>query len=121
MLRYIEESGLVEPQRSAAGYRLYGPGELQRLRTLRQLVTDFGIELSDVGFALRLGEEAELREAVEAWLSAEVVRPEVPAGEWLRFEQSKHMQLLNQTRQNPRRETAPAAGTRAARRRKEIA
>ncbi|MHB8492751.1 MAG: MerR family transcriptional regulator, partial [Solirubrobacteraceae bacterium] len=35
MLRYIERMGLVEPARTAAGYRLYGAAELQRLRTLR--------------------------------------------------------------------------------------
>ena len=38
MLRYIERMGLVEPPRSTGGYRLYGPGELQRLRTLRELL-----------------------------------------------------------------------------------
>ena len=32
MLRYVEQSGLVEPDRSAAGYRLFGPEQLQRLR-----------------------------------------------------------------------------------------
>ena len=31
MLRYVERVGLVEPERSASGYRLYGPAELQRL------------------------------------------------------------------------------------------
>ena len=35
MLRYIESSGLIEARRSPSGYRLYGPEELQRLRTLR--------------------------------------------------------------------------------------
>ena len=38
MLRYIERAGLVEPARSDAGYRLYGPAELQKLRTLRELL-----------------------------------------------------------------------------------
>ncbi len=33
MLRYVERIGLVGATRSAAGYRLYGPAELQRLRT----------------------------------------------------------------------------------------
>ena len=32
MLRYIERAGLLEPARSEAGYRLYGPAELQRDR-----------------------------------------------------------------------------------------
>ena len=32
MLRYVERVGLVEPRRSAAGYRLYGPAGLLRSR-----------------------------------------------------------------------------------------
>ncbi len=60
MLRYIEHAGLIEPQRSEAGYRLYGPAELQRLRTLRELVTRFDIGLGDVGFAQRLRRDDEL-------------------------------------------------------------
>ena len=51
MLRYIERSGLVAPPRSESGYRLYGPGELQRLRTLRELLDRFDIGLGEVGFA----------------------------------------------------------------------
>ncbi|MGA2805990.1 MAG: MerR family transcriptional regulator [Acidimicrobiales bacterium] len=95
MLRYIEEAGLVAPRRSPSGYRLYGPAELQRLRTLRELLGAFGIELSDVGFALRLRDDARLREGLEAWFSSEAVRPaEVDPGEWLAFEQQKHTQLL---------------------------
>src|SRR3954466_14381735 len=54
MLRYVERVGLVEPARSAAGYRLYGPAELQRLRTLRELLDEHDIGLSDLTFALRL-------------------------------------------------------------------
>ena len=54
MLRYVERVGLVEPRRSAAGYRLYGPAELQRLRTLRELLDEHDIGLSDLAFALRL-------------------------------------------------------------------
>ena len=52
MLRYVERVGLVEPARSASGYRLYGPGELQRLRTLRELLEGHEIGLSDLAFAL---------------------------------------------------------------------
>jgi DNA-binding transcriptional MerR regulator len=70
MLRYIEDAGLVAPRRSESGYRLYGPGELQRLRALRELLADFGIELNDVGFALRLRENPRLREALETWFSS---------------------------------------------------
>jgi MerR family copper efflux transcriptional regulator len=95
MLRYVERSGLVEPERSAAGYRLYGPAELQRLRTLRELLERFEVGLSDVGFALRMRRDADLREAVEEWFEAEPRRPEhVDAADWLRWEQRKHEALL---------------------------
>jgi MerR family copper efflux transcriptional regulator len=95
MLRYVERVGLVEPARSAAGYRLYGPAELQRLRTLRELLDEYDIGLSDLAFALRLRRESELREATDAWLEAEAKPPaDVPASDWLRFEREKHQRLL---------------------------
>src|SRR4051812_1309563 len=91
MLRYVEQSGLVVPPRSNGGYRLNGPGELQRLRTLRDLLEHHEVGLAEVGFARRLREDAGLRAAVEAWLAAQAERPgHVPADEWLRFEQRKH-------------------------------
>ncbi len=100
MLRYVERAGLVEPDRSSAGYRLYGPGELQRLRTLRELLHRFDLALSDIGFALRLRRDATLRAAVDEWLEAQPQRPAgVPADGWLRFEQDKHERLLHRGRQ----------------------
>jgi MerR family transcriptional regulator, copper efflux regulator len=95
MLRYIERSGLVAPARSASGYRLYGAAELQRLRTLRELLERSELNLSDVVFALRLSRDGALRAAVEEWFAAEPQRPEhVAAGDWLRWEQDKHEKLL---------------------------
>ena len=95
MLRYVERAGLIEPQRSDAGYRLYGPEELQRLRTLRELLAEQDLGLGEVGFALRLRRDPALREAVDGWLDAEPRKPdEVPAGDWLRWEQDKHSRLL---------------------------
>jgi len=96
MLRYIERIGLIEAPRSSAGYRIYGPAELQRLRTLRELLDERDLGLGDVAFALRLRREDALRGAVDAWLEAEPRRPEtVPAGDWLRWEQEKHARLLS--------------------------
>ena len=95
MLRYVERAGLVSPGRSASGYRLYGPAELQRLRTLKELLGRFDIGLSDVAFAAQMERNPELREAVQAWLEAEPRRPEdISAEDWLRFEQEKHERLL---------------------------
>jgi MerR family copper efflux transcriptional regulator len=95
MLRYVEQLGLVEPARSPAGYRLYGPAQLQRLRTLRSLLETHGVELGDVGFALRLRREPELAAALDTWFDTTPAAPEgMPDGDWLAFEQDKHQHLL---------------------------
>lgn len=95
MLRYVEQLGLVQAPRSGAGYRLYGPGQLQRLRTLRVLLERFGVELGDVGFALRLRREPELAGALDEWFDASPRPPQgVPDSDWLAFEQDKHQLLL---------------------------
>ena len=96
MLRYVERVGLVEPARSPSGYRLYGPAELQRLRTLRELLEAYDIGLSDLAFASRLRQDPGLREATGDWLEAKAERPDdVPAADWMRWEQDKHQRLLD--------------------------
>ncbi len=96
MLRYVERMGLIESRRSPAGYRLYGPEELQRLRTLRELLAEFDVGLAELGFASRLRREEPLAAAVDAWFEAEPARPDdVEAADWLRFEQEKHQRLLD--------------------------
>jgi DNA-binding transcriptional MerR regulator len=95
MLRYVEQTGLVSPSRTASGYRIYGPAELQRLRTLKELLTGFGVALSDVAFAARLESDAELRHVIDRWLKDTARRPDdVEPEDWLRFEQDKHERLL---------------------------
>jgi MerR family transcriptional regulator, copper efflux regulator len=89
MLRYLEQAGLVLPARSAAGYRLYGIGELNRLRALRELRLRFEVELTDLAFAARLRREPELRAAVDSWLAATDA-----ASAWVEWEQRKHERLL---------------------------
>lgn len=95
MLRYIENAGLVEPPRSPSGYRLYGPAELQRLRTLRELLAAYDLEISNVGFARRLRSDPLLGHAVGLWLDQEAERPsDVEPADWLEWEQQKHKRLL---------------------------
>ncbi|GAC1434538.1 MAG: hypothetical protein NVSMB51_01930 [Solirubrobacteraceae bacterium] len=95
MLRYIERTGLLAMRRSPSGYRLYGAAELQRLRTLRELIQSHDASLADIGFALRLRREPDLQQSVEAFLEAEPERPaDVPAADWLRWEQDKHQKLI---------------------------
>ena len=96
MLRYIERVGLIEPQRTGSGYRVYGAAELQRLRTLKELLDRHDVSLSDVAFAARVRTDEQLRAATDAWLEAEAERPDdVPAADWLRWEQDKHERLLS--------------------------
>ena len=40
MLRFFEREGLVVPQRTAGGHRLYGEVEIERLRRLKRLQRD---------------------------------------------------------------------------------
>src|ERR1700716_2279447 len=97
MLRYHERVGLLASPRPAAGYRVYGAAELQRLRTLRELLGQHDIGMSDVAFAKRLRDNPELADAVAGWLEAWTIarRPEtVPNSDWLRFEQDKGRRLL---------------------------
>src|SRR2546428_9831954 len=88
MLRYLERTGLVVPRRTGAGYRLYGLRELNQLRSLRELRSRFGVELSELVFAARLRREPDLRTAVDSWL----VGGDDLA--WVEWEQRKHERLL---------------------------
>jgi DNA-binding transcriptional MerR regulator len=89
MLRYVEELGLVVPQRTPAGYRVYGLAELNQLRALGQLRNQFGIDLDELAFAARLRRETELRTAVDAWLATAD-----DSRSWIEWEQRKHERLL---------------------------
>ncbi len=89
MLRYLEDQALVSPGRTAAGYRLYGLAELNRLRSLRDLRARFGVDPADLVFARRLHREPDLRRAVDSWFAAGD-----DAGSWIDWEQRKHERLL---------------------------
>jgi|SRR6266540_7256169 MerR family transcriptional regulator, copper efflux regulator len=91
MLRYVERLGLVAPERTAAGYRVYGLRELNQLRSLAELRGRFGVALDELAFAVRLRREPELRASVETWLAGSDAH-ETPA--WVEWEQRKHERLL---------------------------
>jgi MerR family copper efflux transcriptional regulator len=95
MLRYVESVGLIEPRRTGSGYRVFGPEQLQRLRTLKELLERFDCGLSDVAFAKRLRGDADLRAQVDGWFEEPATRPQgVKASDWLSWEQEKHQRLL---------------------------
>jgi MerR family transcriptional regulator, copper efflux regulator len=91
MLRYVERLGLVVPQRTAAGYRLYGLRELNQLRSLAELRRRFGVALDELAFAVRLRREPDLRAGVETWL---VGSDATGSRAWVEWEQRKHERLL---------------------------
>jgi MerR family copper efflux transcriptional regulator len=88
MLRYLERLGLVVPNRTPTGYRVYGLRELNQLRGLAEVRKRFGLEISDILFAARLRREPELRKAVDGWLAG------ADDLAWVEWEQRKHERLL---------------------------
>jgi MerR family copper efflux transcriptional regulator len=87
MLRYVERVGLVAPGRSGSGYRRYGLRELNQLRSLRDLLERFDLDISDIAFAVRLRREPSLRAEIDGWLAGMEL-------EALAWEQRKHERLL---------------------------
>jgi len=53
-LRYYERLGLVQPQRSSGNIRLYSEEDIDRLRYIKALMSDCGVNLAGVEVALRL-------------------------------------------------------------------
>jgi MerR family transcriptional regulator/heat shock protein HspR len=53
-LRYYERAGLVEPARSKGRIRLYSLYDLERVRQIRRLTEDLGVNLAGVEVIMRL-------------------------------------------------------------------
>jgi MerR family transcriptional regulator/heat shock protein HspR len=60
-LRMYEARGLVRPQRTPGGTRLYSEADVERLRIIQRLTGELGLNLAGVELVLRL--EDELRRA----------------------------------------------------------
>ncbi len=73
-LRYYERAGLVEPSRSEGNKRLYSPEDIAKLRHIKTLVDDLGVNLAGVEVILRmLNRMAEMEHEIN-YLRAEVER-----------------------------------------------
>jgi len=55
-LRKYERLGLIQPSRTIGSMRLYSRGELQRLKAIKRLVDDAGINLAGVQRLLSIAE-----------------------------------------------------------------
>ena len=53
-LRYYERAGLLEPSRSGGNKRLYSHRDIERLRQIKTMVDDLGVNLAGVEVILRM-------------------------------------------------------------------
>jgi MerR family transcriptional regulator/heat shock protein HspR len=58
-LRMYEARGLIEPQRSSKGTRLYSQDDVEKLRRIQEMTADLGLNLAGVERVLRLEQEIE--------------------------------------------------------------
>ena len=65
-LRYYEKVGVIEPSRSRGRARLYSQRDIERLRQIKTLINDMGVNLAGVEVVLRLNERiAEMERQIE--------------------------------------------------------
>ena len=55
-LRYYEREGLLEPARSKGNIRLYSRSDIDKLRRIKTLIDDLGINLAGVHVVLHMSE-----------------------------------------------------------------
>lgn len=73
-LRYYEKIGIIEPFRSRGNIRLYSDYDIARLRRVKTLMDDLGVNLAGVEVILRMAQRVtELQDQVEQ-LQSEVKR-----------------------------------------------
>ena len=73
-LRYYEKIGIIEPSRSQGRLRLYSDRDIARLRRVKTLMDDMGVNLAGVEVVLRMAQHmTELQRRVEE-LESEIER-----------------------------------------------
>jgi len=53
-LRYYERAGMIEPSRSRGNRRLYSAEDIERLRRMKTLMDDLGVNLAGVEVIMRM-------------------------------------------------------------------
>jgi MerR family transcriptional regulator/heat shock protein HspR len=65
-LRYYERIGLVQPYRSKGKIRYYSESDIERLRHIKTLMCDLGINLAGVEVVIRMAERmAEMQRRIQ--------------------------------------------------------
>ncbi len=73
-LRYYERAGIVAPSRSKGNIRMYSLTDVEKIKQVKTLIDDLGVNLAGVEVILRMGERMrELQKEIEV-LEAEVRR-----------------------------------------------
>jgi MerR family transcriptional regulator/heat shock protein HspR len=71
-LRYYEKVGIMEPSRSRGNIRLYSDSDIARLKRVKTLMDDLGVNLAGVEVILRMAQRMyELQHQIEG-LESEV-------------------------------------------------
>src|SRR6202451_3367822 len=100
-LRMYEARGLIEPQRSPKGTRLYSQQDVERLRRIQEMTADLGLNLAGVEKVLDLEHEIdEMHSRIEE-IEAEALRAQVRLAEQLEeVRRSFRAELVPTRRQN---------------------
>lgn len=65
-LRYYERAGLITPRRGKGNVRFYTQSDVERIKRIKVLTQDMGVNLAGVEIILRLSDQIEkLRQAKE--------------------------------------------------------
>jgi MerR family transcriptional regulator/heat shock protein HspR len=76
-LRMYEARGLIEPQRSPKGTRLYSQEDVEKLRRIQEMTADLGLNLAGVERVLRLEQEIESMQARIEEIELEALQAQV--------------------------------------------
>ncbi len=82
-LRMYEARGLIEPQRSPKGTRLYSQEDVEKLRRIQGMTAELGLNLAGVERVLRLEEEIEGMHARIEQMELEALQAQVRLAEEL--------------------------------------
>ena len=72
VLRYYERTGLLQPSRSGGNIRLYSLRDIERVRRIKTLIEEMGVNLAGAEVILRLMEQIREMEEVIAGLRSEL-------------------------------------------------
>jgi MerR family transcriptional regulator/heat shock protein HspR len=77
-LRIYEEEGLLDPVRTDTNIRLYSDEDLERVRAIRYLTQNRGVNLAGVKLLLQLRDAADFLDEIANELAQQEAEPEAP-------------------------------------------